>query len=634
MSPSSPESQSTASDVSPAGVEVRGPFALASAIAAVAALYVHFLIFGEFAFLEVVRVAVPAGALPKVLSALGAGGIVGSVLCAVLLRARIGRWVTLAGFAGCAVSALWAMHLDSVLSAVLAAGLSGLTLGVTTVSLAMCLRPTVHLSRLGLTCGAGTGIAYGICNLPVVFSAPPRIQIALAFFASVAGLIAAVGLASNTHHHSDATDYKPRAIAVWILVFLTLVWLDSAAFYVIQHTEYLKSNTWEGSLALVGNAFVHLLAAVLAGVALDRRRFGPTAITAAVCLVVACLIIAGSARHAALARVLYMTGVSLYSTALVYFPARSGRRWVAAGLYAISGWIGSAIGIGIAENLHRIPAWTVAVAALLLTGAFALRRRARGPEGVGILFGAAVLFVFAAPGSSAGIPDPAPAPEEFGRRVYVDEGCMYCHSQYVRPSTDDVIKWGPAEPLAHRLEEKPPLFGNRRQGPDLSEVGTRRTSEWNEAHLEAPRAISPGSRMPSYAYLFRPGDPRGPALLAYLSSLGRDGWPQRLAIVDRWKPDPAAPVLPPDRQARLFSKVCAQCHGPDGRGDGPAARKLQLKPANLHEPWKRVDPANEAVSLARIAKFGVPGTAMAGHETLTDSEVLSLVAYLETLHRS
>jgi cbb3-type cytochrome c oxidase subunit II len=106
-----------------------------------------------------------------------------------------------------------------------------------------------------------------------------------------------------------------------------------------------------------------------------------------------------------------------------------------------------------------------------------------------------------------------------GRRVYIAEGCIHCHSQYVRPDTIDEERWGAPHPLAGLERERPPLFGNRRQGPDLQNVGSRRPADWLRLQLQAPRTIMAGSRMPSYAHLFRPGHTEGEALIAYLESL-------------------------------------------------------------------------------------------------------------------
>ncbi len=105
-----------------------------------------------------------------------------------------------------------------------------------------------------------------------------------------------------------------------------------------------------------------------------------------------------------------------------------------------------------------------------------------------------------------------------GREVYIAEGCIHCHSQYVRPGTIDEERWGPAKPLPELERQRPPLFGNRRQGPDLQNVGDRRTPDWIRRQLQKPRDVIPGSRMPAYARLFRNGD--GEALVAYLLSLG------------------------------------------------------------------------------------------------------------------
>jgi cytochrome c oxidase cbb3-type subunit 2 len=110
-----------------------------------------------------------------------------------------------------------------------------------------------------------------------------------------------------------------------------------------------------------------------------------------------------------------------------------------------------------------------------------------------------------------------------GRAVYIAEGCIHCHSQYVRPGTADEDRWGPARPLAEIERQRPPLLGNRRQGPDLQNVGARRNVEWLRLQLRTPRTVMPGSRMPSYAHLFRSGQPSaGDALLAYLMSLGAE----------------------------------------------------------------------------------------------------------------
>jgi cytochrome c oxidase cbb3-type subunit 2 len=109
------------------------------------------------------------------------------------------------------------------------------------------------------------------------------------------------------------------------------------------------------------NGLLHLGAA-LASVWLLRRRGLSFVLSASfLALGFACLLSLDPHRIA-LASVLYPIGVSLYSVALVAYPsllapcssaAERGRQ--AGWLYAIAGWSGSAMGIGMAQNLGYVP---------------------------------------------------------------------------------------------------------------------------------------------------------------------------------------------------------------------------------------------------------------------------------------
>lgn len=109
-----------------------------------------------------------------------------------------------------------------------------------------------------------------------------------------------------------------------------------------------------------------------------------------------------------------------------------------------------------------------------------------------------------------------------GRQVYIAEGCIHCHSQYVRPGTADEESWGDARDPQFSRTQLPALIGNRRQGPDLMNAGRRLPRDWQRQHLRDPRSVAPASRMPAYAHLFAGDDPRGEALLDYLDSLGAE----------------------------------------------------------------------------------------------------------------
>lgn len=211
-----------------------------------------------------------------------------------------------------------------------------------------------------------------------------------------------------------------------------------------------------------------------------------------------------------------------------------------------------------------------------------------------------------------------------GRRVYIEEGCIHCHSQYVRPGTHDEAWWGPSHPLDRG--EQPPLVGSRRQGPDLLTVGNRRSAVWQEIHLRDPRALHSGSRMPSYAHLFAGDGQRGRDLVAYLMSLGAR------TAVERSKLSAAEPIVPPPlppspaRGEALFATWCAACHGAGGRGDGPLAGKLNDPFVDLRRPR-----LVSSVHLTRTIRHGLPPLSMPGHEWFSDQQVADLVAYVETL---
>ncbi|MBR8409042.1 MULTISPECIES: cbb3-type cytochrome c oxidase subunit II [Burkholderia cepacia complex] len=103
-----------------------------------------------------------------------------------------------------------------------------------------------------------------------------------------------------------------------------------------------------------------------------------------------------------------------------------------------------------------------------------------------------------------------------GRATYVSLGCATCHSQQPRPAAtgpDALRGWGRAAVPSDYVYDYPHLLGTSRTGPDLFNIGARQPSvDWHLAHLYQPRAVTPGSVMPAFPYLFkvvdtpRPGD--------------------------------------------------------------------------------------------------------------------------------
>ena len=493
---------------------------LVAAGLAVAATYFYFLIFAQFGFLKAVQEVVGENGtlLRPVMAVMGVSGIGSSIAVARLCTEQRGRRLMLLGFGLCGLAAGVSLAAGSPIWLFVCAVLIGVGTGTITVTLAAMLRREVGGQKLGICLGAGTGLAYGLCNLPSVFNAGAAGHAMMGMVACAAGWLAILGFEQRApRFETCGFDYRPGGIGGWVAVFFALVWLDSTAFYVIQHTPVLKGGTWGSDAQLYLNAIVHAAAALLAGLMLDRRLVGATVLIAAGLLVTAGVLLGVGPGAFATGAFCYATGVSFYSTALIFYPARSGRAGLAALVYAVAGWGGSALGIGLAKNLTAVPVWSLAATGVLILGGL-VGRHWLSLRGKQVLMGGGLAFL------ALGWPEGDLSAQEnidLGRKVYIAEGCMHCHSQYVRPGTMDEKLCGPARSLAEALAQTPPLLGNRRQGPDLQNVGLRRTREWNRVHLIAPRTAEPGSRMPSYKHLFTAEEiARGEALLDYLASLG------------------------------------------------------------------------------------------------------------------
>ncbi|CAH0536517.1 cbb3-type cytochrome c oxidase subunit II [Vibrio marisflavi] len=89
-----------------------------------------------------------------------------------------------------------------------------------------------------------------------------------------------------------------------------------------------------------------------------------------------------------------------------------------------------------------------------------------------------------------------------GRDVYISEGCHVCHTQLVRPLEPEIKRSGRANKESDDIYEHPFLWGSKRTGPDLTNVGLKYSDEWHIYHLINPRNVVPSSIMPSYPWLF------------------------------------------------------------------------------------------------------------------------------------
>lgn len=227
-----------------------------------------------------------------------------------------------------------------------------------------------------------------------------------------------------------------------------------------------------------------------------------------------------------------------------------------------------------------------------------------------------------------------------GRQIFIREGCFYCHTQFTRLQDRG---YGPLVKAGDYVFETPHQLGTARTGPDLTNEGGKFPSEWQKAHLINPRALKPGSIMPSFSYL---PDQDMNDLVAYIQTLGNER--QVKAYVeapDEYRIALAMKTVDTNSDAAanagrgIYTQNCAACHGLDGTGDGPNSISLEKKPANFTRPfYKQYDDAfwfyriSEGVPGTRMPRWGDGGTVMDPRAGLLSHEQRwYLVAYLKTL---
>ena len=128
------------------------------------------------------------------------------------------------------------------------------------------------------------------------------------------------------------------------------------------------------------------------------------------------------------------------------------------------------------------------------------------------------------------------AQEERGIKLYLENGCVYCHTQQVRKLRADMERYGwrlvdaPASESWEYVKQRTNFLGTKRTGPDLARVGGKYSSEWHWAHFRDPRNMGEkfqsnnkkyqsASVMPSFNYLT---DAEIKDLTAYIQTLGKD----------------------------------------------------------------------------------------------------------------
>jgi cytochrome c oxidase cbb3-type subunit II len=267
-----------------------------------------------------------------------------------------------------------------------------------------------------------------------------------------------------------------------------------------------------------------------------------------------------------------------------------------------------------------------------------------------LFFGFFAIFAFAwmgltvAPNAQIGHLDPETNPQdetdhypmppsgmaERGRHVYVSNGCMYCHTEQVRPdyiSADIERKWGERRSAPRDyIFARPVVLGKMRIGPDLSNVGKRAPAEdanapqpnaspaassnapnksaspapagsappqnappapapdtatasgepavysaaWHHKHLYDPRSLNSDSIMPAFKFLYEKRRITGERSADALKLSGRDALPEGYEVVPTYEAECLVAYLMSLDQSHPLTEVKAGAAPPAPAAASPA----------------------------------------------------------------
>ncbi len=211
--------------------------------------------------------------------------------------------------------------------------------------------------------------------------------------------------------------------------------------------------------------------------------------------------------------------------------------------------------------------------------------------------------------------------QELAERLY-GWNCMPCHGAEGKGDG----------PVAARLGLRPRDFS---RGLYQLKTSHRDEMPFDDDLFRSISAGFPNGAMPAFAEFT--AEERW-ALVDHVKSLaGRrfDADPPRRRIAEPQREGD------PDRGARLFrtGAQCGQCHGPQGRGDGPASPLLTdvdghaAALPDFSHGLSSFKAGARAQDVYRVLSTGVAGTAMPSFLALPEQERLDLAAFVTTLYR-
>lgn len=197
-----------------------------------------------------------------------------------------------------------------------------------------------------------------------------------------------------------------------------------------------------------------------------------------------------------------------------------------------------------------------------------------------------------------------------GRATYLKYGCAGCHGMgggggMGKPLIDDEWKFGSDDKTLFKL-----IRGEIPQQTMPNAIGKSMTDDEVWKVLLYVRSVYAGD--PSKINWEVP-PPVPPEMLAAASK--------------EQKGDPVA------AGKQIFMQICVPCHGPEGKGDGPASASLDPKPRNLTDPGY-MPGLNDRYLFELISRGGIAvgrSPLMPAQPSLAAIDIGNVIAYIRTL---
>lgn len=165
------------------------------------------------------------------------------------------------------------------------------------------------------------------------------------------------------------------------------------------------------------------------------------------------------------------------------------------------------------------------------------------------------------------LPDAKPLTKDelAGKMIYIENGCVGCHTQQVREvEMDKVFGTRPSISADYAANKRlniwqntATLMGTERTGPDLTNIGERQASkDWHLLHLYQPRSVVKESIMPAYQWLFQEKE--------YL-----DEGDVEVKVPDEYKSNPRLKIIETKKAQQLVAYLLSLKQTPLPKGTPP-----------------------------------------------------------------